>query len=68
VRKFLPTSKWRHSKVYEYALAAKDIGIRLSEFMLLPPEEQAFELAIRRVEATQQGYNDYLAEKAAKRK
>jgi hypothetical protein len=36
--------------------------------MLLPPEDQAFELAIRRVEATQQGYNDYLAEKAAKRK
>jgi hypothetical protein len=68
MRNFLPTSKWQHSKIYEYALAAEELHMLLSDFLLLEPEKQAFQLAKSRIKATMQGYNDYLAEKAAKRK
>ena len=49
-------------------MVAKDMGLSVREFMLRPPEDQAYDIAVRRAEQAIKGYEEYLAEKAAKRK
>lgn len=68
IRKQLPRSNWQHSKLFEYAMIAKDKGISLREFLLLPTEDQAYDIATRRAESTIKAYEEYLADKEARRK
>lgn len=67
IREQLPKSNWRHSRVYEDANIAADIGLPLSEFWSWPETDRAYLIARKRVAATMEGYDALLREKEMKR-
>lgn len=67
IRKLLPSTPWRHSRVYEDATIAADMGMPLSHFWLWSEMDRAYAIARRRVASAIAAYDALLHEKEMKR-
>ena len=67
IRKELPKSQWRHSRVYEDVSVTADIGLPLSQFWLMPEMDRAYFIARKRTQSAMEAYDALIREKEMKR-